>query len=128
MLEKTLENPLDSKGIKSVSPKWNLPWIFIERIDAEALIVWPPHVKSWLTGKDSDAVKDCGQEEKDMHIVYTYIYCCCSVAKSYLTLWLYELQHTRLPCPFLPSNHLILCGPLLLYFIYIYYYYYLYNE
>ena len=40
--------------------------VFIGRTDAEAktLILWPPHVKSWLTGKDSDAGRDWGQEEK----------------------------------------------------------------
>ena len=41
-------------------------WVFIGRTDAEAEtpILWPPHVKSWLTGKDSDAGRDWGQEEK----------------------------------------------------------------
>ena len=48
MLEKTLESPLDSKEIKPVNPKWNQPWIFIGRTDAEAEapIVWPPDVKN----------------------------------------------------------------------------------
>ena len=27
---------------------------------------WPPHAKSWLIGKDSDAGRDWGQEEKGM--------------------------------------------------------------
>ena len=42
--------------------------MFIGRTDAEAetLILWPPHVKSCLTGKDSDAGRDWGQEEKGM--------------------------------------------------------------
>ena len=42
--------------------------VFIGRTDAEAktLILWPPHVKSWLTGKDPDAGRDWGQEEKGM--------------------------------------------------------------
>ena len=67
VLEKTLESPLDSKEIKPVNPKGNLPWIFIGRIDAEAeaLILWPPDTKSWLTGKDPDAGEDWGQEEKE---------------------------------------------------------------
>ena len=52
MLEKTLENPLDSKEIKLVSPKGNLSWIFMGRTEAEAPILWPPDEKSWLTGKD----------------------------------------------------------------------------
>ena len=59
MLEKTLESPLDCKEIKPVSLKQNQSWIFIRRIDAEAeaLIIWPPNVKNWLTGKDPDAGK-----------------------------------------------------------------------
>ena len=46
--------------------KENQPWIFIGRTDteAEAPILWPPDVKSRLTGKDPDAGKDWGQEEK----------------------------------------------------------------
>ena len=61
-----LKNPLDSKEIKPVHPKGNQPWIFIGRTDAEAEapILWPPDVKSWLIGKDLDAGKDWGQEEK----------------------------------------------------------------
>ena len=68
VLEKTLESPLDCKEIKPVNPKGNQPWIFIGRTDveAEALILWPPDAKSWLTGKDPDAGKDLGQEEKGM--------------------------------------------------------------
>ena len=66
VLEKTLESPLDSKEIKPVNPKGNQSWIFIGRTDAdaEATIHWPPDVKSPLIGKDSDAGKDWGQEEK----------------------------------------------------------------
>ena len=64
VLEKTLESPLDSKEIKPVNPKGNLPWIIIGRTDAEAPILWPPDVKRWLIGKDLDAGKDWGQEEK----------------------------------------------------------------
>ena len=50
VLEKTLENPLDSKKIKQGNPKGNQSWIFIGRTDAEAEapILWPPDVKSWL--------------------------------------------------------------------------------
>ena len=68
VLEKTLENPLDCKEIKSAHSKGNQGLLFIGRTDAEAetLIVWPPHVKSCLTGKDPDAGKDRGQEEKGM--------------------------------------------------------------
>ena len=59
VLEKTLEGPLDRKELKPVSPKENQSWIFFGRTDAEAEapILWPPDVKSWLTGKDSDAGK-----------------------------------------------------------------------
>ena len=64
VLEKTLESPLDCKEIQSVHPKGNQSWIFIGRTDAEAPILWPPDVKSQLTGKDPDAKKDWGQEEK----------------------------------------------------------------
>ena len=64
VLEKTLESSLDSKEIKPVNPKGNQPWTFIGRTDAEAPILWPPDKKSWLIGKDPDAGKDWGQEEK----------------------------------------------------------------
>ena len=64
MLEKNLENPLDGKKIKPVSPKGNQSWIFIERTNAKAPILWAPDAKSWLIGKDPDAGKDWGQEEK----------------------------------------------------------------
>ena len=67
VLEKTLENPFDSKRIKTVNPKGNQPWIFIGRTDAEAEapILWPPDVKNQLIGKDPDAGKDWRQEEKE---------------------------------------------------------------
>ena len=58
VLEKVLESPLDSKEIKLVNPKGNLPSIFIERTDAEAPILWPPDAKSQFIGKDPDAGKD----------------------------------------------------------------------
>ena len=66
VLEKTLESSLDCKEIQPVRPKGNQSWIFIGRTDAEAEtpILWPPHVKSWLTGKDPDAGKDWRQEEE----------------------------------------------------------------
>ena len=64
VLEKTLESPLDRKEIKAVNPKGNQPWIIIRRADAEAPVLWPPDVKSQLIGKDPDAGKDWGQEEK----------------------------------------------------------------
>ena len=64
VLENTLEGPLDSKETKPVNPKENQPWIFIRRTDAEAPILWPTDAKNWLIGKDPDAGKDWGQEEK----------------------------------------------------------------
>ena len=66
VLEKTLEGPLDCKEIQPVHPKGDQSWVFFGRTDAEAEtpIFWPPHVKSWLIGKDPDAGKDWRQEEK----------------------------------------------------------------
>ena len=60
--------PLDGKEIKPVHPKGNHPWIFLGRagVEAEAPVLWPPDVKSWLTGKDPDAGKDWGLEEKEV--------------------------------------------------------------
>ena len=68
VLEKILESPLDGKEIKPVNSKGNQPWIFIGRTDAEveALILWPPDAKGWLTGKDPDGGKDWRQEENGM--------------------------------------------------------------
>ena len=67
VLEKTLESPLDLKEIQPVHPKGDhQSWVFIGRTDAEAEtpILWLPHSKSWLIGKDPDAGRDWGQEEK----------------------------------------------------------------
>ena len=66
VLEKTLESPVDCKEIQPVHPKGDQSWVFIGRTGAEAEtpITWPPYVKSWLIGKDSDAGRDWGQEEK----------------------------------------------------------------
>ena len=68
MLEKTLESPLDCKEIQPVHSEGDQPWDFFGRNDAKAetLVLWPPYVKSWLIGKDSDAGRDWGQEEKGM--------------------------------------------------------------
>ena len=59
------ESPLDCKEIQPVYSK-DQSWVFIGRTDGEAEtpILWPPHVKSWLIGKDPDAETDLGQEEK----------------------------------------------------------------
>ena len=65
MLEKTFESHLDYKDIHPVHPKGDQSWVFIGRTDAEAEpVLWPPHAKSWLIGKDPDAGRDWGQEEK----------------------------------------------------------------
>ena len=66
VLEKTLESPLHCKEIQPVHPKGNQSWIFFGRTDAEAEtpILWPPNSKNWLFGKDPDAGKGWGQEEK----------------------------------------------------------------
>ena len=66
VLEKTLESSLAYKEIQPVHSKGDWSWVFFGRNDAkvETPVLWPPHVKSWLTGKDSDAQRDWGQEEK----------------------------------------------------------------
>ena len=66
VLEKTLENPLDFKEIQPLYPKGDQSWVFIGTTDAEAEtpILWPPHANSWLIGKDPDAGRAWGQEEK----------------------------------------------------------------
>ena len=68
VLEKTLESPLDCKEIQPVHSEGDQPWDFFGRNDAKAEtpILCPPHVKSCLIGKDSDAGRDWGQEEKEM--------------------------------------------------------------
>ena len=55
-------------GDPTLHPKGDQSWVFIERTDAEAVtpILWPPHVKGWLIGKDTDAWRDWGQEDKGM--------------------------------------------------------------
>ena len=66
LLEKTLESPLNFKEIQPAHPKGDQSWVFIGRTDvgAETPILWSPHAKSWLIGKDPDAGRDWGQEEK----------------------------------------------------------------
>ena len=66
LLEKTLESPLDCKEIQPVHSEGDQPWDFFGGNDAKAEtpVLWPPHEKSWLPGKDCDAGRDWGQEEK----------------------------------------------------------------
>ena len=65
-LSNTMLYPLDCKKIQPVHSKGDQSWVFFGRTDAEAEtpVLWPPHRKSWLIGKDSDAGRDWGQEEK----------------------------------------------------------------
>ena len=56
VLEKTLESPLDCKEIQAVHSEGGQPWDYFGGNDAEpdTPVLWPPHAKSWLIGKDSD--------------------------------------------------------------------------
>ena len=67
VLEKTLESPLYYKEIQPVHPKWDQSWVLIRstEVEAETPVLWPPHVKSWLIGKDPDAGRDWGRREGD---------------------------------------------------------------
>ena len=66
VLEKTLESSLGCKEIQPVHSKGDQSWMFFGRNDAKAEtpVLWPPDAKSWLIGKDSDAGRNWGQEEK----------------------------------------------------------------
>ena len=65
-LKKTLESPLDCKEIQPVHSKGHQSWVFFGRNDAKAEtpVLWPPHVKSWLIGKDSDAGRVGGRRRR----------------------------------------------------------------
>ena len=65
MLENTLVSPLDCKEIQPVHPRGDQSWVFISA-EAETPILWPPHAKSSLFGKDPDTGRDWGQKEKGM--------------------------------------------------------------
>ena len=66
VLEKTLKSPLNCKEIQPVHPKGDQSWVFIGKTDVEAEtpILWPPHEKSWLVGKDPDAGRDWGRRRR----------------------------------------------------------------
>ena len=103
VLQKTLESPLNSKEIKPVDPKGNQPWIFIGRTaaEADAPILRPPDVKNWLIGKDSDAGKDWGQEEK-------------GVTENEMVgwhHWLNELEFAQTPAESEEQGSLACCSP-----------------
>ena len=86
VLEKILESPLDCKEIQHVHSKGGQSWVFFGRNDAKAEtpVLWPPHAKSWLIGKDSDAGRDWGQEEKRMRCLDGITY---SMDMSLSELW-----------------------------------------
>ena len=73
VLEETLESPLDCKEIQPVQSEGDQPWRSFQEIlpffgrndaKAETPVLWPPHAKSWLIGKDSDAGKDWWQDQR----------------------------------------------------------------
>ena len=66
VLEKTLESPLDCKEIQPVHSKGDQPWVFFGESDAKAEtpVLWPPHAKSWLIGRVSDAGRDWGRRRR----------------------------------------------------------------
>ena len=66
VLEKAVQSSLDCKESQLVHSRGDQPWVFFGRNDAKAEtpVLWPPHAKSWLIGKVSDAERDWGQEEK----------------------------------------------------------------
>ena len=66
VLEKTLESSLDCMEVQPVHSEGDQPWNFFGRNDAKAEtpVLWPPHAKSHLIGKDPDDGRDSGQEEK----------------------------------------------------------------
>ena len=126
VLEKTLESPLDCKEIQPGHSKRDQSWVFIGRTDVEAEtpILLPPDVKSWLIGKDPDAGKDWGQEEKGTedemvgwhhwHNGYRFgwtpgisdgrgdLACCCSWGhkESDMTEWLNWTQLNHRTCQY----------------------------
>ena len=110
VLGKTLESPLNSKEIKSVNPKGNQSWVFIERTDAEVEtpILWLPDTKSWHIIKDLDAGKDWGQRRRGQQrmrglngitnsVDMLLLLFSGSIMSS--SLWSHGLQHARLLCP-----------------------------
>ena len=64
VLENIFEHPLDCKEIQWIHPKGDESWVFIGRTDVEGPVLWPPDVKTWLSGTNPDAGKDWRQEEK----------------------------------------------------------------
>ena len=102
----------ESLGLQGdpTNPKGNQPKVFIGRTDAEAPTLWPPDVKSWLTGRDPDAGKDWRQEKRVTEGGWM----------SSFTQWIWVWANSRSLLKLMsvesvkPSNHLILCHPLIL--------------
>ena len=104
VLEKTLESPLDCKEIQPVHSEGDQPWHFFGRTDAKAEtpVLWPPHAKSWIIGKDSDAGRDWGLEEKGM-------------AEDEMAGWHYQLdghEFEQAPGVDEAQGSLVCCSPL----------------
>ena len=89
LLEKTLESPLDCKETQPVHHKGDQSWVFIGRTDAEAEtpILWPPHAKSWLIGKDPDAGRDGGRRRRGWQRMRWLNGITASVGMSLSKLW-----------------------------------------
>ena len=105
LLEKTLESPLGSKEIQPVHPKGDQPWVFIGRTDAEAEVpvLWPPDAKSHCCSLSSDQL---------FGTPWTPWTSACQASLSFAIFQsLLKLMSIE---SVMPSNHLILCHPLLL--------------
>jgi len=130
VLEQTLESPLETfKEIKPVNPKGNQPLIFTGRTvaEVEALTLWPPDVKCWLTGKYPDAGKDWGKQEKGMTedemVGWTWVWANSGrwwrtgkpvVLQSMGSQCQIRLSNNKSPCAILESSaHSQSCRPLL---------------
>ena len=120
VLEKSLESHLACKQIKQVHPKGNQSSMFIRGSDAEAEapIICPPDVKDWHIGKNPDAGKDWRQEESSVQsLSRVQLFVIPLIAVPQAPLSIANSQSLLKPMSIesvLPSNHLILCHPLLL--------------
>ena len=96
VLEKTLESFLDCKEIQPVHPKGDQSWVFIGRTDAKAEtpVLWPPHAKSWLIGKEEVKLSLFAD---DMILYISSVQFSHSVVSN--SLRAHGLQHSRPPCP-----------------------------
>ena len=102
VLEKILDSPLDCKEIQPVHPKGNQSWRFSGRTEAETPVLWPPDAKNWLIGRDPDAGKDWGQEER-------------GVTDDEMVIWHYQLnvhEFEQSPGDSEDQGSLVCCSPL----------------